>query len=302
MSDSPIVDYTHMSKDNLARLLVSHQRVIERIMNLKYTIIPLRLGTFAINEAGVKDILNKGYNLIKEILEKIHDKIEIEVCATWKDFASRVKEAGEERQIKEFSEKLLANPTGITVEDQMKVGIMVKKALDTERERYAKEIEDALRTVSQDIKVHELMDDKMIINTAFLIDRTRQKEFEKRVEELNAKFNERLNFRCVGPLPLYSFYTLTIKKMQFEEIDWARKRLGLSDSAGKDEIRRAYQRAAASTHPDINPEIERGFDDVNRAYKMLVDYGRACEQTGEKEGYSFREEELKRNAILVKLL
>jgi len=90
--------------------------------------------------------------------------------------------------------------------------------------------------------------------------------------------------------------------MQFEEIDWARKRLGLGDEASKDEIRRAYQRAAASTHPDINPDIERGFDDVNRAYKMLVDYGRAYEQTGEKEGYSFREEEFKRNAILVKLL
>ena len=56
----------------------------------------------------------------------------------------------------------------------------------------------------------------------------------------NIKFEGKLNFRCVGPLPVYSFYTLEIQKMLFKEIDWAKKKLGLNDFSTKDEIKNPY--------------------------------------------------------------
>ncbi len=110
--------------------MVWHQKVIEKIMNLEYTIIPMRLGTFAADENDVKDILNKGYNLIEDIFKKISNIIEIDIISTWKDFVSILKETGEEKEIKEFKENLLANSKKITVDDQMKVGIILKKALE----------------------------------------------------------------------------------------------------------------------------------------------------------------------------
>lgn len=301
VSNSPIVDYTYMSKNIVARWLIEHQMVNERIMQLGYTIIPASMGSFAVNENEVKDILNKGYNLIKETMEKIIDKIEIDVCVTWSDFATVLKGIGDEEDIKEVKERLMACQE-ITINDQIKIGNMVKEALNKKREKEAEGIQRALGAISYAQSAHELMDEKMIMNTAFLIDKIKQKEFDARIEELDANFNEGLNFRCIGPLPSYSFYTLKIKKMQFEEIDWARKQLNLSDFAGKDEIKNAYQRLAASTHPDINPEKDmKKFNDVNRAYKLLTDYVLSCEQTGEKERYPFREKEVKKNAILVRM-
>ena len=302
VSDSEIVDYTRMLKDAVGRQLVTHQRVIEGIMP-EYTIIPMRLGTFASDENEVRDILNKGYRVIKEVFGKIKDRIEIDVVATWSDFNSVLKEVGEEKEIREFKERLLTNPEGITVDDQMKVGVMVKKALDEKREKCALEIQTYLRDCSEAFKIHELMDDKMVINAAFLI--ARQKDFDKKVEELNTKFAEKLNFRCVGPLPPYSFYTLEIKKMQFKDLDWARKKLGLLDDfATKNEIKKAHQTLAFSSHPDKNPDtpgIEKEFDEITRAYKILVDYCEACKQAGQGDSCFFNEEEFKRNAILVKL-
>ena len=59
VNDAEIVDYTHMLKDALARALVEHQMAIERIMGAGHSIIPMRLGTFAIDEAEIKDILSK---------------------------------------------------------------------------------------------------------------------------------------------------------------------------------------------------------------------------------------------------
>ncbi|MBU0569053.1 GvpL/GvpF family gas vesicle protein [bacterium] len=118
VSDSEIIDYRYLSKEALARQLIKHQQVIEEIMR-GTTIIPMRLGTFAVDEAEVKDILEKGYSLIKEIFPKVKDKIEIDVCVTWCDFGTSIKEAGEEREVKEAKEKLLANPKGITVEESV---------------------------------------------------------------------------------------------------------------------------------------------------------------------------------------
>jgi len=304
VSNSEIIEYAYSSKDTLAKLLVWHQKVIEKIMDLKCTIIPVRLGTFAVDEAEVKDILSKGYSLIKDIMENIRDKIETDVVATWADFNSTLKEIGEEKEIKKFKEKILANP-GITVDDQMKVGVMAKKALDKKREKYALQIQTFLKNYYVAFKVHELMDDRMVINAAFLINKREQKDFDRKVEEINTKFAEKLNFRCVGPLPPYSFYTLEIKKMQFEEIDWAKKKLRLLDDfATKEEIKKAYRKLVFSLHPDRNPNtpgIEKEFDEVTKAYRILADYCGACKQAGKEDSLSFNEEEFEKNTILVKV-
>lgn len=303
VSDSEIADYTHMLKDTLARRLVRHQKVIEKIMP-KYSIIPMRLGTFALHEIEIKDILKRGYKIIKEIFEKISDKIEIDIACTWSDFDSALKEAAEDEEVRAFKAKLIAHSERITVDEQMRAGFMVKKALDKKRDECAFEIQEALKTVSEDQRSHELMDDKMVINTAFLINKDNREKFDRKVEELNARFNERLNFRCVGPLPAYSFYTLELEKMEFEEVNWARKILGLNDVITKEEIKKAYQRMSFALHPDKNPNVSRAegqFDNVNKAYKILTDYSLAAEQAGRGDYYSFNADEFKKNALLVKV-
>jgi len=304
VKDSEIVDYTHMRKDILARLLVGHQTVIERVMTAQTTIIPMRLGTHAQDETEVRDILSKGYNLIKDIFERISGKIEIDITATWGDLASIIKEVGEAKEIKELKEKLLSNPKGINTDDQMKIGFMLKNELDKKRDNYASVIQEALKTVSPDFKAHELMDDKMVVNIAFLIDKEKRESFDKKVEELNVKFNEKLNFRCVGPLPPYSFFTIEIKKMQFNDVNLARKRLGiLEDCSSKDDIKKAFHRQVFISHPDKNPDkpgIEREYDEVMKSYNILLDYARACEQVGQ-ESLIFNEDEFRKNAVLVRV-
>jgi len=304
VSDSQFVDYTTFPKNQVARYLLRHQQVIEKIMD-SHTIIPMKLGTYALSKEEVEEILSKGHNEFKDILKKAENKIEVDVVATWSDLNVVLKEIVEEEEIKEFKQALLNKKEGITVDDQMKIGIMVKNYLNQKREKYALEIQTSLSKVSEDMRVHELMDDKMVINTAFLISKDKQRDFDRKVEELNTKFAEKLNFRCVGPLPPYSFYTLEIRRLQFEEIEWARKKLRLSNNlVTKDEIKKAYHTLAFSCHPDKNPNmpgIEKKFDEVNKAYRVLWEYCQAAEQAGQDNSCSFMEEEFKKNSILVKV-
>jgi hypothetical protein len=287
------------SKETLARLLIGHQTVIERIMAQGATVIPMKLGTYAQDENEVKAILHKGYPLMKEIMKKIADKIEIDVVATWSHFNSTVKDAGEEKEIKEFKERLLSRPRGATVDDRMKIGLMIKKALDEKRAGVSREILDRLQAVSEDARIHELMDDQMVMNAAFLIARAKHKDFEEKVEEINKSMQDKLNFRCVGPLPPYSYYTLETKKFHFEEIEWARKKLGLlNERATRGEIKNAHKAMAFSSHPDRNPHapgMEKEFDEITQAYNLLCEYCR-------KDFCSFTEAEFPQNAFVIKVL
>jgi hypothetical protein len=302
VKDSEIVDYSHMPNDTLARLLVSHQQLIEKVM-AKHTIIPMRLGTFAEGDKEVEQILASGYRTIKDIFERVQNTIEVDVVATLSDFSFFLQEVSEEEEIKALKKSLLSEKGCVTVDDQMKVGVLVKKYLDREKEALAHRIQTALGQIAQDSKAHDLMDDKMVLNTAFLIGRSRRKEFEQKIDRLNDEFEDKLNFRCVGPLPPYSFYTLEVKKPQFEEVDWARRKLGLkSDFITANEIKKAHRRLALTCHPDKNPNvpnIEKKFDDMTKAYRILLDYYRASNQTNKDDGCYLNEEAFEKDAILV---
>ena len=76
--------------------------------------------------------------------------------------------------------------------------------------------------------------------------------------------------------------------VNFNEIDEARRLLGLGEAATLKEIKSAYRRLAHRHHPDTHgittDENDETMKKLNRAYKLLMDY---C--TDYK--YSFREED-----------
>jgi DnaJ-class molecular chaperone len=61
----------------------------------------------------------------------------------------------------------------------------------------------------------------------------------------------------------------------FEEIDRARKLLGLNETATAKQIKQAYRRLAFRHHPDRSAKSGEGEEimkQVNRAYRLLQDY------------------------------
>jgi len=76
---------------------------------------------------------------------------------------------------------------------------------------------------------------------------------------------------------------------KFEEIDSARKLLGLGDAASLKEIKQAYREMAFRHHPDTGEEgqDEEMMKKLNWAYKLLMEY---CAHYA----YSFEEEAVAR--------
>lgn len=289
-----------MRKDELARLLVEHQKVIELIMQSAITIIPFRLGTCAASEEEAAEVLARGRKLLRRIFGEINGKIEMDVVASWSDFVAVLRAIGDRAEIKECKAALAARPGGVDLEAQMKIGLMVKEALDAARGELARQITAALSAAAGRQCRHENLDDQMVMNSAFLLEIPQRARFESALDELNARWHNQLNFRCVGPLPPYSFYTVEYKKIRWEEMDWARRRLGLGDSASADEIKKAFQRAALADHPDHGAAAAGdGFLELKRAHGIIREYRRACEQEAPAGRIFFTAEGFRQNAVLV---
>ncbi|MDD5699298.1 MAG: GvpL/GvpF family gas vesicle protein [Victivallaceae bacterium] len=305
VADTENTDYRNASREFLAHLLVGHQQVLEYLMAIGYTIIPMKLGTVVNNDDEVRTVMKQGGALFDSIMKKIIGKVEIDLLATWNDFPGLLKKIGEEPEIAEFKRNLLAKSDQITENDRKQAGLMVQQALNRKREHYAQIISDRLKSAGQAVKPHEALNDEIVFNTSFLIDQKKQKYFDDQVRAVNDELKDELNFRVVGPLPCYSFYTLEVEHLDFDRLTQARKVLGLSTSATWDEIKSAYKNTARDTHPDRQPEsaADSGqFDIVKQAFKTVSAYCNASNShPSSPVYYSFNRQDVDDNQVIVRL-
>lgn len=284
VSDSLPPSLTTLPKEEVVRYLFTHQAVVEKVMK-KHTIIPLKFGTVAVSTEEVEETLEKGYPKFNDALRTMEGKVELDVVATWnKD--SVFKDISREEEIIRFKQSLGPQPSA---EGKVKLGQLVEDCLNKKKEALAPEIIAALAEVAEDFCLHDTLDATMIINTAFLVPKDKQEAFDQKLDEVDQKCEGKLNFRRVGPLPPYSFSTAGVKKAEFEEIDAARKILGLGEEATPAQIKETYWNLSSEYHPDKHPgdaETQKRFEDISKAYETLSDYcqGERC---------SFREKDVK---------
>ncbi|MCG2675919.1 GvpL/GvpF family gas vesicle protein [bacterium] len=204
ISDTPMTKYV-ISRENMT----AHTKVIEEVMK-DYTVLPVRFCTIATSTEEVRNLLRIRYLEFKGLLRDMDNKIESGVKALWKDMDIIFKEiVDENKEIKKTKEKAAKSSTP-SRSQRMAIGEMVKDALEKKKEREGEEIVDVLKRISVDFRTNKLMGDKMLLNAAFLVDRGRVREFDSLMDDLTAKYKERIKFKYVGPVPPYNFVNIVV--------------------------------------------------------------------------------------------
>jgi hypothetical protein len=304
VSDQKAASFDFFDRESLAHLLVHHQKTIEDIMAIGFDmILPMKLGTIVHTKDDVLNLLEKGYDLILATLKGIEHLIEIDLAVTWADFSRTLQDAANHPDIIAMKNSIINKTNNISQVDQMMVGKLLHEILDKKNKQVELKCIDALSTFCLNIKNHETMDDQMVTNSAFLVNRDNKEKFEQVIEQLDEEFDDVLNFKLVGPLPCYSFYTIEIKELNPEYVADAGKELGLKNETSVFEIKKAYQEKARLFHPDTYLEDggEEDFNRINKAYHILLDYIVAVRQSSKEEYISLAKENLIENLILVKI-
>jgi len=276
-------DFTSLSKEDLIRCLMAHQAVIERVMK-DYPVLPVKFGTLVEGDGETQRLIEQGHRKSTQALSWLDGRVEMEVAATW-DLKRVLEEIGQEEEIRRLKKAMANTPPGEILEQQIRAGRIVKESLDRRRMRYHERMFESLQPMALDVQPNALVADEMVMNVAFLIQGNREGEFDKRVRELDQGFHDQIDFRVIGPLPPYSFATVEVVRPSAEKIEEARRVLGLGNEVLETEVKEAYRRLAAETHPDAHPEDEHGderFTRVRQAFALLTSYCRGQNHTSDR--------------------
>jgi len=204
VSNSPIKQYS-VARENL----IPHERAIEEVMKV-YTVLPVRFATIAEDEKKVKTILEKDQDKILDLLENMKGKLELGLKAIFKEdiYNYILKEYDEIRALKEKFTKL---PFEKSYYQRMEIGRMVETALEKEKANLKEDILNNLSLLALETKANNTYGERMIINSAFLVENNKEGEFDQKIQELDAKYGDKVKFKYVGTLPPFNFVNLVIE-------------------------------------------------------------------------------------------
>jgi len=205
VSDTPIVIYDPTRENVLA-----HEFVNETVMR-EFTVIPMSFGTVFRSEEDVGQLLRSTYDAFTDVLEKMKDKIEFGVQIRWD--RDRVVESVEQDndEIRKLKEEITRNASSSTYFARMQLGRLIERALEECAGRYVATVHEELKRVSVASRSNKVIGDRMIMNAAFLVNRSGEKTFDEAVKALSLKYEHLLVFKYTGPWPPYNFVNIKLK-------------------------------------------------------------------------------------------
>lgn len=206
ISNSPLTRYV-INRENL----MDHERVIEEVMR-DYTVLPVRFCTVANNAEEVRMFLRKRYVEFKGLLRDLDNKVEVGLKARWtqmKTIFAEIMASGLE--MKGSLTPLAGACEEADSEKRVALGRAVKDALEKRKREECEKVLNTLKRIAIDIQAKDGVGDEMFLNAVFLIDRTREKQFDFLVEDLAEKYSGTADFQVVGPAPPFNFVNLEMK-------------------------------------------------------------------------------------------
>jgi len=215
VSDSPDMKY-----DCTRANMMAHEKVIERVMDEGFTVLPVRFGTVTRKAAAtpVEDIQHKllegRFDEFTNLHDELKDKAELGLRALWRDEKAIFEEIlAENPTIRRLRDSLLphmARSPEATHFDRLRVGELVRAALDRKRQREAKRLLSRFRPIAERIRENKVVMDRMVLNAAFLVDKGREGACDEAVRKLDEELGERMVFKYVGPTPPFNFCEIVV--------------------------------------------------------------------------------------------
>lgn len=204
VSDDPLPRY-ELTRKNVR----GHQAVVDSVMRTS-DILPTRLGTVLPSPRSVvQDVLEKRWAELGRLLEHIAGRVELSVKVSWTDLQCVWRElvAGD-RNLRALRDRLARHPTAVTYEARIELGGRAAQLLEAKRAQEADELVSVLELQAVSVCRSDPVSEFMVLNAAFLVERTQIEAFEAAVRDLDRAGGGRLGFGLAGPLPPYNFVGL----------------------------------------------------------------------------------------------
>ncbi|MBD0372615.1 MAG: GvpL/GvpF family gas vesicle protein [Pyrinomonadaceae bacterium] len=205
VSNTPLVVYDP-TRDNV----FAHEQVNETVMR-EFTVLPMAFGALFRTEDDIIELMRGTEDALRDVLNKMAGKVEYGLKVNWDRDRVIAEIEQENEEIRNLKEQITSRATGSTYFARMQLGRLVEQALSEQSDSYVREVYAALRDTAVASRANKPIGDKMIMNAAFLVERERETEFDRKVKEIAAKYEGKLSFKYTGPWPPYNFVHIRLK-------------------------------------------------------------------------------------------
>jgi hypothetical protein len=190
--------------------LLAHELVNEAVMR-EHTVIPMSFGTIFRTDADVVELLRSTGTAFHEVLITIRGKVELGLKVVWdRDKVMAVLEE-QDQAVRGLRDEIANTTTDSTYFARVQLGRLVQNSLEAQANELVSSIYGTLRPLSVATRANKVIGDNMILNAAFLVERTKEGEFDSAVEELSGRYADLLSFKYTGPWPPYNFVNIKLK-------------------------------------------------------------------------------------------
>jgi len=206
ISASPISQYSVTRANTMA-----HQKVMEEVMK-QYPMLPVRFGTIGEGIDLIREkLLKTRYQELKDSLSYMQDKVELGLKALCKDMKPVFQKIVETHSEIARLRDRLAKQRGGVQRDQVRLGEMVKQALEAWKERKEQAILSPLEGLWVKRKLNNAFGDQMITNAAFLVEKEKEAAFDLTMEQVTSMYDGKIKLKYVGPIPPCNFVEIVVR-------------------------------------------------------------------------------------------
>lgn len=210
---SAVVSETEVKEyDPVRENILAHTHVLEEIMK-EYVLLPMSFGIIAENEEKVVELLRQTHLEFERKIKELKGKIELGVKILWEEEAIIKEIDSKGKEFQEFRKRIASSTAEEAQSIKLKVGRLVESIVIEWEKKYARKIYNSLKQIAVNSCLNKPMGIKMLLNSSFLVDKDKEKDFDKRVEELAKEYENKLKFKYVGPVPPYNFANIKLKEL-----------------------------------------------------------------------------------------
>ncbi|CAM3841381.1 GvpL/GvpF family gas vesicle protein [Alkalicoccus chagannorensis] len=181
-----------------------HQKGVQEIMKY-HSVIPVSFGNVVESEKDVKKFLSQLRPEFQRVFPKIKNKMEVGLKLTASKEWLQEQAAGD-KQLQKHAGKGNGH-----MYQQIEAGEASKAWVERFQKKFDQEVFRPLAAVADAAKSNEVVDPRMLLNAAFLLDYEKEETFDKKVNELYEEWGDHISFTYTGPWPAYNFIDIQVK-------------------------------------------------------------------------------------------
>lgn len=187
--------------------IMAHQRVVEVAREAR-TVLPVRFGVILKNEEGIKKLLAGSYKDYSSKLAALRGKDEIGIKVLLNKTSLKKIEALAEQseEVQKIKQEMSTSKPGTSYFMKLRLQDAMKNETLMKIDKMVGEINGALAEGADDRRLLKNDVGEIVLNVAYLVDRSKMRAFDAKVKELRERFEqEGMTIHRSGPWAPYSF-------------------------------------------------------------------------------------------------